>query len=69
MPFSLTQSFNIHKLYLNIYYEPQFDVSYQVFLKIFKECNLSFDKLKQDICEKCDRIKCEIINKKNKEID
>jgi hypothetical protein len=61
---------NIHKLYLSIYTELQFDVSYQVFLKIFKECKLSFDKPKQDICEKYDKIKCEIINKKNnKEFD
>jgi hypothetical protein len=53
---------NIHKIFIDIYYEYKNQVSYEIFRKVFNSCNI---KLKKPlICENCDEFDCQITKAK-----
>ena len=55
---------NIYRIFIDIYIEYKNDVSYKMFKQVFKTCNLKFKKPRNDICETCDEIICEINSNK-----
>jgi hypothetical protein len=55
---------NIHRIFIDIYYEYKNEVSYQMFKKVFNSCNIKFKKPRTDTCETCDEIFCQITKAK-----
>ncbi len=56
---------NIHKIFIDIYYEYKNEVLCEMFRKVFNWCNTKFKKPRTDICETCDEFSCQITKTKH----